>query len=73
MKKLLALVLSTVMISSLVACGSAETAPTSAGSADGKTYTVGICQLVQHPALDAASEGFEAANRQKWKAGDSWI
>ncbi len=25
------------------------------------TYTVGICQLVQHPALDAATEGFKDA------------
>lgn len=25
---------------------------------DGKTYTVGICQLVQHVALDAATQGF---------------
>lgn len=61
MKKLLALVLSTVMISSLVACGSADTAATSNASADGKTYTVGICQLVQHVALDAATQGFQDA------------
>ncbi|MCI8398927.1 MAG: ABC transporter substrate-binding protein [Oscillibacter sp.] len=27
----------------------------------GKTYTVGICQLAPHPALDAATEGFQAA------------
>ena len=27
-----------------------------AGSADGKTYTVGVCQLVQHEALDAATQ-----------------
>lgn len=26
-----------------------------------KTYTVGICQLAQHPALDAATKGFRAA------------
>ena len=59
MKKLLALVLATVMLSTLVACGDAETAAT--GSADGKTYTVGICQLVQHVALDAATQGFQDA------------
>ena len=34
----------------------ADAAATS--SADGKTYTVGICQLVQHVALDAATQGF---------------
>lgn len=28
---------------------------------DGKTYTVGICQLVQHAALDAATQGFKDA------------
>lgn len=28
-------------------------------AADGKTYTVGICQLVQHDALDAATQGFK--------------
>ena len=32
---------------------------------DGKIYNVGICQLVQHPALDAATEGFEAALKDK--------
>ena len=30
-------------------------------AADGKTYTVGICQLVQHEALDAATQGFKDA------------
>lgn len=30
-----------------------------------KTYTVGICQLVQHPALDAATEGFKKALTEK--------
>ena len=26
-----------------------------------KTYTIGICQLVQHEALDAATQGFKDA------------
>lgn len=30
-------------------------------SADGQTYLVGICQLVQHNALDAATQGFKDA------------
>ena len=30
----------------------------SAAAADGETYTIGICQLVQHDALDAATQGF---------------
>ncbi len=33
---------------------STEETPTT----DGKTYTVGVCQLVQHEALDAATQGF---------------
>ena len=28
---------------------------------EGKTYTIGICQLVQHDALDAATQGFKDA------------
>ena len=29
-----------------------------AAASEGKTYTVGVCQLVQHDALDAATQGF---------------
>lgn len=35
-----------------------------AGEEDGETFTVGICQLVQHPALDAATEGFKEALKE---------
>lgn len=34
---------------------------TSAQTETDKTYVVGICQLVQHPALDAATQGFKDA------------
>ena len=51
MKKIVALTLAVLMLVSLAACG---------GSGSGK-YTVGICQLVQHPALDAATQGFQDA------------
>lgn len=48
----------------------ASTADTATdASASGKTYTVGICQLVQHPALDAATQGFKDALTEK--LGDS--
>lgn len=33
--------------------------------ADGQTYTVGICQLVQHDALDAATKGFMDALKEE--------
>lgn len=36
----------------------ADTAAKPAGDDSGDTYTVGICQLVQHDALDAATQGF---------------
>lgn len=41
----------------------------SASEATGQTYTIGICQLVEHQALDAATEGFEAALTER--LGDS--
>ena len=67
MKKLTAFVLSAMMVLSLAACGaktetpadnSGDTAADTETPAEGASYTVGICQLVQHPALDAATQGF---------------
>ncbi len=51
MKKILAVVLAAVMVFALAACGEKE--PEKKDS-----WTVGICQLTQHPALDKATEGF---------------
>ncbi|MCR5255398.1 MAG: ABC transporter substrate-binding protein [Acetatifactor sp.] len=50
-KKLISLMMAVAMTFGLTSCGSA--------SSDG--YTVGICQLVQHEALDAATQGFKDA------------
>ena len=56
MKKLISLVLSLVLCAgSAVAFSSCDK-----NNADGK-YTVGIVQLVEHPALDAATQGFKQA------------
>lgn len=41
------------------ACTSDDSA--NGGGAETDTYTIGINQLVQHPALDSATEGFKAA------------
>ena len=67
-KKLLSVFLCCAMVFGMVACGSEPAGNTDAGAgandgaqADGATYTVGICQLVQHDALDAATQGFEDA------------
>jgi putative ABC transport system substrate-binding protein len=61
-KKLLALTLAALMALSLAACGdSGETtapADTDDTAAPAQTYTIGICQLAPHVALDAATEGF---------------
>ena len=76
-KKLLSVVLTAVMAASvLTGCGSTDngTASTTTGSAaqteaaastDGKVYNIGICQLVEHEALDAATQGFQDALKDK--------
>ena len=46
---------------SSAAASSVASAASVSGSAAGKKFTVGICQLVQHAALDAATQGFEDA------------
>lgn len=67
-KKLLSVALASTMVVGLAGCGNSAT--TNGGSdytADksGKTYTIGICQLVQHEALDAATDGFKKALKDK--------
>lgn len=60
MKKSLAKVLALGMtLSATAALGIAV-------NAEEESYTVGICQLVQHPALDAATEGFKTALTEKF-------
>ncbi len=57
---ILSLVLALSLCLGLTACGdkAAQDDP-QGGSSDGETkYVVGICQLVQHDALDAATQGF---------------
>ena len=51
MKKIIAIALAALMLLSLTACG---------GTDDGK-YTIGICQIQKHAALDAATQGFKDA------------
>ena len=47
--------------SSAAASSVASSAVAGSAAASGDSYTVGICQLVQHAALDAATQGFEDA------------
>ena len=79
MKKALSLAMAAAMTMGLAGCGStasstaaADSTPASsaaeseaAPAADGKVYNIGICQLVQHEALDAATQGFKDALTEK--------
>ena len=50
---------------STAASSAEETTADDAAAADGKVYNIGICQLVQHEALDAATQGFKDALTEK--------
>ena len=75
MMKLMALLATCALIvGALAACGSSGGSDAPAGSAAdsgaaGKTFTVGICQLVQHPALDSATQGFRDALTEEMGEG----
>ena len=58
MKRTLALIVTTLMLLSLCACGTPN-------QADDGIYHVGIVQLVQHIALDQATQGFQDALKEK--------
>lgn len=66
-KLIAALLCATTVVMSLAACGgnSSDSATSEGTTSAEATYTVGICQLVQHEALDAATEGFKAALTEK--------
>ena len=63
-KRIISLVASLALVLSLsvglTGCGDKAAQDDNQGSTDGEgtKYTVGICQLVQHEALDAATQGF---------------
>ena len=59
MKKIVSMLVALSLLLGLCACASAED----------KTYTVGILQLIQHPALDAATQGFRDALTEKLGQG----
>ena len=68
MKKIVSVAMAAAMAAALAGCGGAvsssapaSSAASAADSTAAKTYTVGICQLVQHEALDAATQGFKDA------------
>lgn len=60
MKKAIVTAMTAVMAAGLIAVPA---------MAEGESYNIGICQLVQHPALDAATQGFEEALKAKFGDG----
>lgn len=64
--------MATAMVLGLVGCGNASSTQTASGSTssteagtNGKVYHIGVCQLVEHEALDAATQGFQDALKDK--------
>ena len=52
---------SSTAASSSTASSAASSAAADSASASAESYTIGVCQLVQHEALDAATQGFQDA------------
>lgn len=74
MKRILAAMAASAMLFSMAGCSNGDSGSAggnaannggdNAGGAD-KVYNIGICQLVEHPALDAATDGFMTALKDK--------
>ena len=73
-KKKLALILSGLLVmTGLMSCSNANTEEKEGSTtessenveSDGKTYTIGVNQLVQHDALDASRQGFIEGLKEK--------
>lgn len=60
-RKGLAILLLLSTVAMMTGCGKAN----GSGSSSDAEYTIGICQLVQHDALDAATQGFKDAVTEK--------
>ncbi len=71
LKKIAAAIAAASLMLSATACSNSgaasDTAPAAddSASADGKVYNIGIVQLVQHDALDAATQGFQDTLKEK--------
>ncbi len=73
-KKWVGVSLFSVMV--LAGCGSNNTSSNTEAGSDGseseKSYTIGVTQIVEHPSLDAAFEGFKKALEESgFKEGDN--
>lgn len=72
LKKIMAVLMTASVAVSLSACGgssssgSSDSASDSSSSDSGKVYKIGICQQLEHEALDQATQGFEDACEEKF-------
>ncbi len=72
LKKIMAVLMAASVAVSLSACGgssssgSSDSSSDSASSDSGKVYKIGICQQLEHEALDQATQGFEDACEEKF-------
>ncbi|MGZ1318428.1 hypothetical protein ACXO7R_08465 [Lactobacillus delbrueckii subsp. bulgaricus] len=53
------MVAAAVAVMALTAAGCSSSSSSSSSKSSSKVYKIGICQLVQHEALDAATKGFK--------------
>lgn len=72
-KRIIAVALAALTMSlSFAGCGGTSSTPADSSDAakEGKVYNIGICQLVQHEALDAATKGFRDTLTEKLGEGN---
>lgn len=69
-KKILAVMLAATMTMALAACGGSSPSDKTEGADSkfdsGKVYKIGICQQLEHEALDQATQGFKDACEEKF-------
>ena len=72
LRKIMAVLMAASVAASLAGCGgssssgSSDSSSDSASSDSGKVYKIGICQQLEHEALDQATQGFEDACEEKF-------
>ena len=81
-KKIISILAVAAMMTALAACGNGDGGSSNGGSSasntgssassggDNKVYHVGICQLLEHEALDSATKGFQDALTEKLGEGN---
>ncbi|HEX3032242.1 MAG TPA: ABC transporter substrate-binding protein [Bacillota bacterium] len=73
-KKLMALGLGLLLVAGIAGCGSKESKTETTQTPQEKQIKVGIAQIVEHPALDAARQGFmEALKKNGYEEGKNLV